>query len=222
MSARRALLPLAIGSLAVSAAVAILVLLFGEFGETETRILGTTFAISVASLLALPGSILLERGERTMLGGANVVLAAASFVVALALLWVWDDSETLAKLLGTLVAFAVASTQIAGSTLRVRPTDASNVRIVYVVAATLAVVLAILVTVLIWLEVEDETYLRTLAALAVLDVFLVVLQPLLRRLGGGARAAAAVRLVVEGATADAVADAVRRLEAAGARVRVER
>lgn len=221
MNARRLLLLIAIASLALSAAAAILILLFGDFGETEGRILGTTFSISAASLLALPGAILLERGDRTVVAAVNVALAAAAFVLALALLWIWQDSEALARLLGSTVAAAAASTQVAALTLRLRTGDRESVRLSYLAACALAVLLAVMAIVAIWAEIDSEAYYRLLGALAVLDLFLVVLQSLLRRLGGpgGTREA---RIVVEDGDHEAVADAVRRLQAAGLRVRVER
>lgn len=221
MNARRLLLLIAIASLALSAAVAILILLFGDFGETEGRILGTTFSISAASLLALPGAILLERGDRTIVAAVNVGLAAAAFVLALTLLWIWQDSEALARLLGSTVAAAAASTQVAALTLRLRTGDRESVRLSYLAACALAVLLAVMAIVAIWAEIDSEAYYRVLGALAVLDLFLVVLLSLLRRLGGtgGTREA---RIVVEDGDHEAVADAVRRLQAAGLRVRIER
>jgi hypothetical protein len=221
VSARRLLALIAIASLAISAVVAILILLFGDFGETEWRVLGTTFSISAASLLVLPGAILVERGERTIVGLANVALAAAAFVLALALLWVWQDSETLARLLGSAAAAATASTQVAALTLRLRRDDSEAIRWTYVGACVLAAVLAVMAIVAIWAEVDAEAYYRILGALVVLDVFLVVLQSLLRRLGGPAGVRAA-RIIVDDGDHEAVADAVRRLEAAGLSVRVER
>jgi hypothetical protein len=221
VNARRLLLPIAIASLALSAGVAILILLFGDFGETEGRILGTTFSISAASLLALPGAILLERGDRTIVSTVNVGLAAAAFVLALALLWIWQEGEALARLLGLTIAAAAASTQVAALTLRLRTGDRESVRRAYLAACALAVVLAVMAIIAIWAEINSEGYYRVLGALAVLDLFLVVLQSLLRRLGstGGTRE---VRIVVDDGDHEAVADAVQRLQAAGLRVRVER
>jgi hypothetical protein len=221
VTARRLLALVGIASLAISAAIAILVLLFGDFGETEWRVLGTTFSISVASLLALPGAILAERGAQPVVAVANIVLALTAFLLALALLWVWEDAETLGRLLGSVTVAAVASTQVAGTTLRLRRPERDTVRWTYVAACALACVLAVMAIVAVWAEIDAETYYRILGALAVLDVFLVVLQSLLRRLGGAA-AVREARIIVDDGDHEAVADAVRRLEAAGLRVRVER
>jgi hypothetical protein len=221
VTARRVLVLVAIGSLGLSAAVAIVVLLFGDFGETEGRILGTTFSISVASLLALPGTVLLERQRQLLVAATNVALTLVAFVLALALLWIWEDAETLWRVLGSFLAAAVASTQWGALTLRRRPGDSDGIRLTYIAACVLAAVLAAMVVITIWAEIGADSYYRVLGALAVLNVFLVVLQFLLRRLGrpSGGREA---RIVVDDGDHEAVADAVRRLEAAGLRVRVER
>ena len=47
--------------LSVSAALAVGILLFGEFGETEGRVLATTGLLAGYGLLALPAAMLLDR-----------------------------------------------------------------------------------------------------------------------------------------------------------------
>jgi hypothetical protein len=86
----------------------------------------------------------------------------------------------------------------------------------------------------IWNEIDDGGYYRTLAALAVLNVFLIVVQPLLRKLEPAARGGFRVRVATEPGGeqelelsgrdfADAVARAIRKLEREGRRVnRIER
>lgn len=73
-----------------------------------------------------------------------------------------------------------------------------------------------LTTFAIWTEPDSERFYRVLGALAVLDVFLVIVQPLLRRLvgPGGAR----TRVVLEGIPVR-IDEALRRIEGSGVRVR---
>src|SRR5918999_677892 len=91
---RRLLVLAVIASLAVTAALAIGILLLGDFGETEGRVLATTFAISVASLLALPGAQLLDQERAVPLAWATLVLAALAFVVFEYTIWTDEDSST--------------------------------------------------------------------------------------------------------------------------------
>lgn len=205
----------ALASLSITAALAILVLLLGDFGNTEARILGTTFAVSVAALLALPGAILLDRGASVPLGWACVILAGAAFVSALVGIW-GGDSVTTAKLLGTLASWAAASTQISALRALERDDDPRGVRRVSRVATALALLLAALVSFAVWTELDSSTFLRVIAALAVLDVFLLVLRPILRRLQAGGPPT--TRVVLEGTPAQ-IDEALRRVEGTGVAVR---
>lgn len=233
MTWRRLLVLAVIASLAVTAALAIGILLLGDFGETEARVLGTTFAISVASLLALPGAQLLDQQRAVPLAWVTVVLAAVAFVVFEHTIWTDEESSTAWKRVGTVAVFAVATTQIAALTSRLKADDRQSVRAVYLVTVGLGLLLAVLATAAMWEEIESETFYRSLAALAVLNVFLVVLQPLLRRLGGepsnyrvriDVKPGGLQELDLSGRDfAGALADGVRRAERAGGRVvRIER
>jgi hypothetical protein len=212
---KRVLVIAAVASLSATAAIAIVVLLFGDFGDTEVRILGTTLAISLYSLLTLPGAILLERRVAEPLAWATIVAAAAGFVLALVAIWAADDSDTAWKLVGTTTAIAAALTQISALTSRRREDDTPALRGIYFAVCALAALLAALATVAIWKEIDSEGFYRALGALAVLDVFLVVLQPLLRRLRG--TGATSTRVVLEG-TPEQIDEALRRLEGSGVRI----
>ena len=216
MEWKRRLLVAAVLSLAATAGLAILILLFGDFGSTEGRILGTTAAISFFSLLALPGGVLLERRSAELLAWSSIVLTAVAFVLVLAWIWTASNSETVARFAGAATAYAAAGAQIAGLTARRRDTDSSSVRIAYAAATALALLLATMAAVAIFEGVDAERFYRALGALAVLDVFLVVLQPFLRRLGG--TDAGSTRVVLEGTT-EQIEAALARIEGSGVRVR---
>jgi hypothetical protein len=234
VSGKQLLVWLTITSLAATAALAIGVLILGDFGDTEGRVLATTLAISIVGLLGLPAAVLLEQGRASVLAGATIALAAAAFVTFEYVLWLADDAEGGWKLVGTLVTATAASTQISALTTRTRAGDRQSVRAVYVSAIGLVLLVGALVINAIWNEVESGGYYRALAALAVLNVFLLVLQPLLRRLDSEARGGFKVRIATEQGGveeleltgrdfADAVARAIRKVERDGRRVtRVER
>lgn len=234
MSGKHVLVFVTITSLAATAALAIGVLLLGDFRDTEARVLLTTLAISFSGLLTLPAAVLLEQGRSTTLGGATIALTAALFATFEYMLWLADDSESGWKIVGTLAAAAVASTQTSAQTTRLRAGDRQSVRAVFYSTVSLVVLIAVMVMAAIWEEIDDGGYYRILAALAVLNVFLIVVQPLLRRLGPAAGGAFRVRLAIEPGGvqevelggrdfADAVARAIRKLEREGSRVtRLER
>lgn len=94
-SARRLFLLALVVSMCATAALAVAILLFGDFDETAARILGTTAAISAASLLALPASVLLDRARALPLAWASLGVSATAFVLALVLRWTaapWPSS----------------------------------------------------------------------------------------------------------------------------------
>ena len=213
---KRRLLVAALVSLTATAALAIATLLFGDFGETEGRILATTFSISLLSVVTLPGALLLEDRVARPLAVASLGAAVAAFVVALALIWGADDSETLWRVFGTATAITVALAQVAAMTRRRRGDDDSTVALVFVAATATIAIVAAMAVFAIWNEPDSEWYYRILAALAVLDVFLVLVQSLLRRLGRERRGD--VRVVLEGSR-EQVDAAVALVEGTGVRVR---
>jgi hypothetical protein len=125
MSGKQLLVSLTITSLAATAALAIGVLLLGDFGDTEGRLLATTLAISVCGLLALPAAALLEQGRSAVLAVALIALTAATFVAFDYVLWLAEDSEEGWRLVASLVAATAASTQIAALTSRTRAATGS-------------------------------------------------------------------------------------------------
>ena len=166
-------------SLSAGALLAIGILLFGDFGETEGRILTTTALIAAYALLTLPAAILVDQGRLLALATLVLLLAGGGLLLALVAVWGGGDSEALGRTMGTVTVLAIAATQTAALAARAGPRDPRAVRRLFRASVVLAVVLAGLVTAAIWAEVGDERYLRVVGALVVLDVLLVALQPIL-------------------------------------------
>ena len=214
-----------IASLVLTAAIAIGVLLFGEFDETTGRILFTTALLALFSLVALPGGVLIDQRRHLWLAYATLALATVSFALALAVVWRdWEESggESLWRTLAAFAAFAGAAAQAATTTARLRPDDAPLVRRLYVASLVLGVLLAGMIALAAALEIDSSGYYRVLGAVAVADVLLVVVQSVARRLGGPARATAAAgageaALLVTGPR-EALDLAIPELERRGLRV----
>ena len=73
---RRSLLLAVAGLMCVAAALAIGILLLGDFGGTEGRILGTTLLLAVHGALAVPAAILWDQRRLGALAAACAGLAA--------------------------------------------------------------------------------------------------------------------------------------------------
>jgi hypothetical protein len=218
----RALLLVVAALMCAAAALAIGILLFGDFGDTEGRILTTTFLLAVHGALAVPAAILWDQRRLPGLAALVAVLVALAATLSTVAVWSEDAGDQFGKTLGTVMVFLVVT--VVTATLAARPRHR-----LFFPSVALAFVVAAMATVAIWAEIERSGFLRLLGALIVLYVLLIALQPLLLRLGRQ-RVARPLRLVdtfgrtseveVEAdSVADAVARAIRGLERQGAHVR---
>jgi hypothetical protein len=216
--------------LTVAAALAIGILLFGDFGSTEGRILATTALLAGYGLVCLPAAMLRDRRQAAVLAAGVVLLALAAASLTVAAGWNLEG-DTVGKAIGSLNAWLVAFVQPAALSLRSRERSPRVVRRLFVASSALVVVRAIMFTTLLWAEIDSERYGRVLGALVVLDVLLVALQPILARARAGVAVyrlrvvspAGSVDLALEAPDlATAASKAIRTVERDGLRVlRVE-
>ncbi len=180
-SDRRRLLVLGVAALlSISALLAIGILLFGRFGETEGKILGSTALLAACGVLALPGVVLLDRRQLRGLAVAVAALAAAGYALALVLIWLEPSSEWLGKAVTTTFLFAVASAQTAALAARRQERDPPSVRRLFPLSIGVALAAAGVLSGLIWADRAGAPA-RIAGALVVLDILAVALQPLLAR-----------------------------------------
>lgn len=221
MSSRRILLQGIVASLTATALLAVGILLFGDFGETEGRILGTTAMLAGYGLLALPAGFLLDQGRLRGLAWALLALAVAGFSLGATAVWT-DAGDAFGRVVLTVTVFAVAATQTAAQLAGRRTT-----RTLFPLSVGLVLVVALMATAAAWGEVESGVYWRVLGAIAVLDVLTVALQPILTA-GRAGRAAYRLRVAVGGGEeveltveaadfAAAAAEAIRGVERNGRR-----
>ena len=218
----RALLLVVAALMCVAAALAIGILLLGDFGDTEGRVLTTTFLLAVHGVLAVPAAILRDQRRFPALAVLVAVLAALAATLNTVAVWSEDVGDQFGKVLGTVMILLVPT--VVTAALAGRPRHR-----LFLPSVALAAVVAALAAAAIWAEIQRSGYLRLLGALVVLYVLLVALQPLLVRLGKN-EVPRPLRLVdtlgrtseveVEAdSVAEAVARAIRRLERQGAHVR---
>jgi hypothetical protein len=205
--------------LSFAAALAIAVLLFGDFGSTEGRILGTTAVLAGYALLALPAAMLYDRGRLPALVGIVSALAAVGAALVISLIWSTEPPDTLAEAAATVNAWLIAAVQAAALSLRRQPRDSTAVSRLFVISTALAVTLAGALTVVIWAEIDSSRLGRVLGSLLVLDVLLVALQPILAR----ARPVLAThRVSIELSSGEAVVLEIEAMDTASAAARAIR
>jgi hypothetical protein len=179
----RALVAAAVGTLCLAALVAIGIFLFGEFGETEARLLGTAVTVTGYSLTGLAATTALGR-RPTWLAPLGLGASVVGFVLMVALIWTTPDDGLLPRATMSALVLAVA---IAHAALLL-PRRADFPLPGAVLRATLAAsaVLAAMLIVLILTAVEPgEFYFRLLGVAAVLVVLGTLLVPISRKVAGG-------------------------------------
>jgi hypothetical protein len=234
---KRAFLQVLIASLVATAALAIGFLLLADFDDRTWKVIGTTALLSGFSLLGLPGAALLDQGRAVALGWANLVLAGIGLAWSLYL--IWSEADTGWKPLVFVVAFCGAAAQASGTTARLRDDDSQSVHLLYVVGIAGGVILASLVSLAAWQEIDGGGFYRIVGALAVAELLVILLQPVLRRTSGQATTGPGVPVFEFSLTladgrevpgdrpskdfATAVASAISEVEGSGGEVvRVER
>ena len=184
-----------VGGLCVAAAVAIVALLAGSFGDTEWRVVGTSLGFSVFSSTAAAGAALRLRAApwARMLGGATAAASLLAFVLLAAVLWLENDGGDGEELLRAFGVAGLAALWTSHASLVLRPARRTDTPAIRWLSATAVVSLGVdtSVGVLAILgaldEVDSDPFARALAVLVVVALLTTVLIPLLRRLGRPAR-----------------------------------
>jgi hypothetical protein len=114
------------GSVVVNAVLGIAALLIGEFSETHGRILGTSLSVTGALLLGLACLPAWERGLLGLLPLVGAALGVAAFSLVVISIWTGGESDTLAKLIVTVMAPAVAQSHVSWPCLPSRGASASS------------------------------------------------------------------------------------------------
>jgi signal transduction histidine kinase len=87
LNLKKFFLYLLIGSVAISALLGIGVILLGDFGEIETKILLTTLTITCTSILGLACGAFLETGRGKFVPVGGIIFAVLSAVLWIYLIW---------------------------------------------------------------------------------------------------------------------------------------
>ena len=179
---RRIFLYTLIASVVLSAVIGIGVVLFGDFGQTEIRVLMTTLTVTMTSILGLACGAYFETGRSRMLPTAGIIFSLAAAVMSFLIIWdVLDDSETFIKSFVSVTVLAAACSHL--SLLLLARLDR---RFAWSRSASFTCV-GLLTAVLLfitWLRepVSDETTARILGVLSILVASLTVMTPVFHKL----------------------------------------
>ena len=190
MNLRRLFLYLLIGSVALSAVIGIIVVLFGDFGEFERKVLLTAATVIVVSILGLACGAALEAKRARAIPFVGIVCAVISGALWVFLIWYGTvHNDLFVKSLMSLTLGAAACSHF--SMLSLARLDARFRWSRYALHATLWTLTAYLLF-LIWNPqmVDEDLSGRVLGVLAIILGALTVVTPVLHKLssaeaGGG-------------------------------------
>jgi hypothetical protein len=172
-----------IGLIVANAAFAIFVLLGGDIGDVEGRILGTSLIATASAILAMACAPALSKGRLGFVPHLGMAAAAAGFVAVTIFIWADIDSLTLGKIAGS--AYVVAGAAALACLLSGWRLQGGSAW-VGMAANLLIAAVAAMILLPIWTEVGGEGgYWRMFAIVAVLLSASVLAVPVLHRGGGG-------------------------------------
>ncbi len=177
-SATRVLIGLFVVSVVINAVLGIWALLSGDFGETEGKILGTSFLVSAAMLSVLINAPAIRRQALWPVPAIGAVAGASGFALFIALVWSEAEADYWFKTAGSLLVIAAAATLAASLALLSVP---HGFRWLRLVGYILISVLAVTVIFGLWNEPDNEWYARLIGVEGVLVAAFTLLMPVLSR-----------------------------------------
>lgn len=185
-NAKRIFLKLFIGFLSLTAAIAILSVLSGDFDEFQLKILASSFSISAASICSMSCAAFVEKKKKKelgILGGTFSAIAAALVIIGI---WSEVSSEAYWKVTISCILFAVA---FAHTFLLALPDLYLQHRWTQRASTISISILALLIVTALWGEIDDENYYRLLAVVSIVVVLLTLVVPILMKVRKSSAAA---------------------------------
>ena len=169
-------------SLSISALIGVFVFLFGDFGETEFRLLMTTLTIGGYSLTGLCCSVLYEKRKLAPLALFGIVISVIGFIYTILLIWefidFWDEDSWKALIIFLVLAFSTAHSCL----LLLIKSNKSLVNIALSATLIFISIVALMLIIMVLNEFDlGEFSFRLLGVFAILDVLGTIITPILNK-----------------------------------------
>jgi len=171
-----------IGFLGLTAIIAVITVLTGEFGELQGKILATTLTISAASICSMSCAAFIDKKKQVYLGLFGIGLSVAAAVLVIGGMWSEIDNEVFGKITVTLGVLAVG---FAHAFLLALPELDSRCKWVQPVSSVTIGILALQIIGIVWVDSENDWYLRFLAVVAIIVGLETLVIPILMKLRKG-------------------------------------
>lgn len=171
-----------IASVSVSALLGIFVILFGDFGEFEVKVLMTTVTITCTSILGLACGAYFETGRSKILPISGIVFAIISAILWIVLIWTAAyNEEFIFKLVASSTLLAVSCSHL--SLLLLAKLDRRFIWSRYLVFVCVAILSAILLYI-IWFEPksDEDIISRIIGVLSIIIAAVTVVTPVFHKL----------------------------------------
>ncbi len=192
MDLRKLFLYILIASVATCALLGIGVLLFGEFGEFESKVLATTFTITCTSILGLACGAYFEAKGARHLPFTGIALSIAAGMMVIGVIWFHERTGYIyAK--STVTATMLAATCGLLSLISLADLDRK-----FIWSRNLAFAASIVLDgILLWLlwfqpEGDSDVVTRTIGVLSIIIASITVVTPVFHKLSSGETNAAKI------------------------------
>ena len=201
-----------VGFLSLTALVAVVTVLVGNFGDLQFKILASSFSVSITSICVMSGAVFMESRGPRWLGVLGIAIALLGLVLINLGLWFQPGNWTYWKVV---FVFIVVSLGLAHGFLLQLPSMNLAHRWVQPLSAISIALLVALISGALIFDLSGDWLWRAMTVVAIVVVLCSALIPILLRLGAPVSRAKLVLELLEGGlyqSADGRRFEVRELE----------
>ena len=171
-----------VSCLIASAVIGIMIVLIGDFGETQIKILGTVAALAAFSLISLPSLFSLEKQRYQNIARPGLLMALVFFFLILSIIWGSGNfgNEIIGKSTFTagVVAFGLNHILL----LFIAKPGAKILRLSQKLTSVIICLVACILIGVIWVEDMPDPLFKVLITLVILDVLGTISLPILSKI----------------------------------------
>ncbi len=170
-------------SLSISALIGIIVFLFGDFGDTEFKLLMTTLTIGSYSLTGLCCSVLYEKRKFIPLSLFGMAVSIIGFLFTVLVIWETIDIENDFTWKALIIFIVLAGSTAHSCLLLLIKPEKSLVKGALSATLIFISIVALMIVILVLDKTGNigEFYFRLLGVFAILDVLGTIVTPILNK-----------------------------------------